>query len=122
MHLAPAGKMGSCNCGMDSSVWLTWSAGASQKVAQAHSSDSRRRGVDFRRSESRLLVALLFRAEWFAVPLQRAAVRLPVQHQRFPGFPLCGYHFAVGIEALLHGVRLPGVIFHAQPVELVLGD
>src|SRR5664280_1912333 len=52
MHLAPAGKMGSCNCGMDSSVWLTWSAGASQKVAQAHSSDSRRRGVDFRRSES----------------------------------------------------------------------
>src|SRR5664280_1807322 len=53
MHLAPAGKMGSCNCGMDSSVWLTWSAGASQKVAQAHSSDSRRRGVDFRRSETR---------------------------------------------------------------------
>src|SRR5664280_3399975 len=57
MHLAPAGKMGSCNCGMDSSVWLTWSAGASQKVAQAHSSDSRRRGVDFRRSESCLIQA-----------------------------------------------------------------
>src|SRR5450759_4257086 len=69
MHLAPAGKMGSCNCGMDSSVWLTWSAGASQKVAQAHSSDSRRRGVDFRRSEAERCgrVGLMHRGKLLAV-------------------------------------------------------
>ena len=35
---------------------------------------------------------------------------------------LGGFHFAVGIEMPLHGVRLPGVVFHAHPVELVLRD
>jgi hypothetical protein len=67
-----------------------------------------------------LLAALLFRAERLAIPLQRAAVRLSVQHQRFPGFPFRGFHFAAGVEVRLHGVRLPGVVFHAHPVKLVL--
>ena len=31
-----------------------------------------------------------------------------------------GLYFAVGIEVPLHGVRLPGVVLHADPVELVL--
>ncbi len=69
-----------------------------------------------------VLGALLVRAERLAVPLYRDAVRLPVQNQRFPGFALGGLDFAVGIEVPLDGARLPGVVLHADPIELVLRD
>src|ERR1017187_7433951 len=65
MHLAPAGKMGSCNCGMDSPFWLTRNAGASEKVAQARSSDDPATWGRLRRAESRRDRA---RTDWRAPP------------------------------------------------------
>src|ERR1035441_3421783 len=118
MHLAPAGKMGSCNCGMDSSVWLTWSAGASQKVAQAHSSDIRRRGVDFRRSETVPVV----RVRCFAagqvreIPVQ--VVRTVYWRKAGPDLPL----LLLAIKPLGYRLRKGSKLLYRQPAFLICTD
>ena len=40
----------------------------------------------------------LVRAQRLAVPLQRAAIRLPIQDQRFPRLPFGRFHLTVGVE------------------------